>query len=316
MTGTALLFPGQGSQRVGMGFDLVERHDDLVRELYRTADDVLGFGLSELCWHGTAEQLRPTEITQPAVFLTSMALLRIAQARGLAADAVAGHSLGEYTALVCAGALDWVDALRLVRRRGELMAEVNSRTPGRMAAVVGLDADRVDELCALAKVGHGLVEVANYNEPGQTVVSGVEAAVHAVVAEAKRSGATKVVLLDVGAPFHCSLMRDVEDEFAAELERVVVRDPVVPIVANVIADYARTAADVLGNLRRQLTGAVRWTETMSRLADAGMTRFVEVGPGRVLTGFVRAALPGSEVLPTGDVRRLERALDSAAVTAV
>jgi [acyl-carrier-protein] S-malonyltransferase len=303
---TAYLFPGQGSQKVGMGKDLVERHPHL-REMFARADHALGFGLTRLCFEGPDEELVQTQNTQPAIFLVSMAVLDVLRKAGAPApQAAAGHSLGEYGALVCAGVLAMEDALVLVRRRGELMAGVNARTPGAMAAVIGLAAAAVGEVCGKAQgEGLGVVEPANYNSPQQTVISGQAPAVERAMALAREAGAEKVVRLQVGAPFHCSLMSALSEEFAAELERYTFHDPQVPVVANVSGDYVRTAAEVKDALRRQVAGAVRWTDTIQRLAADGFDTYVEVGPGRTLVGLARQIQPEAAAHSTGDAKRLD-----------
>jgi [acyl-carrier-protein] S-malonyltransferase len=305
MARVAFLFPGQGSQKVGMGKDLVERHPHL-REFFARADEVLGFPLTRLCFEGPDADLVQTQNTQPAIFVVSMAILDVMSKAGLRAEAAAGHSLGEYGALVCAGVLEFEDALTLVRRRGELMAGVNARTPGAMAAVIGLSGDAVAEACrkAQAETG-GVVEPANYNTPQQTVISGQEAAVLRAMALAQEAKAEKVVRLQVGAPFHCSLMSALQDEFAATLERYRFRDPEVPVVANVSGDYVRTADAVKDALRRQVAGAVRWTDSINRLAADGFDTFVEVGPGRTLVGLGRQIQPDVAGHSTGDAKRLD-----------
>ncbi|MEW2517872.1 ACP S-malonyltransferase [Actinacidiphila alni] len=310
------VFPGQGSQKVGMGLDLAGEHPDLVGPYYRTADEILGLPLSRLCWEGPAEALRDTSVTQPAIFLTSLCTWQALRPRGLAPDVVAGHSLGEYTALVAAGVLDWTDALRLVRLRGTLMAAVNERVPGAMAAILGLPLEDVEGICAQAATGTGqIVEIANDNEPAQVVVSGQEEAVQWVMAAAKDAGARRAVALEVGAPFHCSLMSGIEDEFAAALDAVEFRDPSVEIISSVTAAPVTTADEARTVLKRQLTGRVRWTDTVLRMSDAGVGRFIEIGPGKVLGGLCRRIVPGTQVYATFDSRQCASTLDALAFAA-
>jgi len=280
----AFLFPGQGSQRVGMGLEFCEADPTIRGEVFEAADRILGWPISTLCFTGPAETLVRTENTQPGIFLASMAALRALRAAGLRPQVVAGHSLGEYSALVGAGALAFEDALRIVRRRGELMAEVAAKTPGAMAAIIGLPADGVEACCAEAGAG-GLVEVANYNAPDQIVVSGEQAPVEAAMALAKARGASQVIALPVGAPFHCSLMRGLRDEFAAFLAGFTIRDPQIPVVANVTGDYVRDADAIRAALIAQVAAPVRWARTMERLIAGGVATFVEAGPSRVLTGL-------------------------------
>ncbi|MEU7612627.1 ACP S-malonyltransferase [Micromonospora sp. NPDC049204] len=307
------LFPGQGSQRVGMGRDLYVQRPDLVAEIFETADELLGFPLSEIAWTGPEDRLRRTEITQPAIFVASYAAYRVLTERMPEPVAVAGHSLGEYTALVAAGVLEWTDALRLVRHRGELMAAVNETTPGTMAVALGLTASVVERLCAEASAASGVVvEVANYNEPTQTVVSGRTEAVaeflRRATAELPPDG--KIMKIGVGAPFHCSLMAPVEEKFATELATVDFRDPRIPVVANATGGFVTTGTEARDSLRRQLAGPVRWTDSLTTLVDSGVTTFAEVGPGRVLTGICRRTYPDLDCHSASDARRIAALLDA------
>jgi len=305
----AFLFPGQGSQVVGMGLDLVEHYPNLKARYFDAADDILQIPLSKLCFEGGEDELRSTENAQPAILTVSLAVLDVLRAGGVEPKAAAGHSLGEYSALVCAGALDFADALRLVRRRGELMAEVGASVPGTMAAVIGLAPEQVAELCLQGKeLTGGVVEPANYNEPGQTVISGEDEPV-ARVSELAREAGARVVPLKVSAPFHSSLMAGLEEEFSAALEEVTFRDPQIPVIANVTASPVTTAAEVRAALLRQVAGPVRWTETMGRLVADGYDTFVEAGPGRVLTGFAMKIAPEIPVHSVGQERRLRRFFD-------
>ncbi len=305
----AFIFPGQGSQKVGMGRDFAERYPALIERYFQPADQILGFGLTDLCFNGPDDQLVQTQNTQPAIFLVSMAVLDLLRAEGFMPEAVAGHSLGEYSALVCAGVLRFEDALRLVRRRGELMAGVNARTPGAMAAIMGLAPEQVDAVCrATREASGGVVEAANYNTPEQTVISGEREAVEQASAAAKEAGAGRVIPLQVGAPFHCSLMGEMADEFAAELDKYQFNDPQLPVVANVTGDWVRTAAEVKEALRRQVAGSVRWVDSMRQMAQAGYDTFIEVGPGRALTGMSMQINPDLAAYGTSDAKRFDMTL--------
>lgn len=310
MAQIAFLFPGQGAQKVGMGRDFADQYPQLRERYFQRADEILGFGLTDLCFNGPDDELVQTQNTQPAIFLVSMVVLDVLREAGIEPAAVAGHSLGEYSALVAAGVLRFEDALRLVRRRGELMASVNARTPGAMAAVMGLSPAAVDAVCQQVAAATGsVVEAANYNTPEQTVISGEREAVAQASAAAKEAGAGRVIPLQVGAPFHCRLMREMGDEFAAELDRYEFRDPQLPVVANVTGDWVRTAAEVKEALRRQVAGSVRWVDSMQRLAGAGYDTFIECGPGRALTGMSLKINPTLAAYGAEDSKRLATTLE-------
>ncbi|MFP1624887.1 ACP S-malonyltransferase [Streptomyces sp. 5K101] len=317
MSRIAFLFPGQGSQVPGMALDLMDRYPGLLRPYFEKADEALGIELSRLCFEGDPEELRDTSVTQPAVYLASLAAATVLRDRGVRPAVVAGHSLGEYTALVCAGVLHWVDALRLVRARGLLMSEVNRRTPGRMAAVIGLPADRVRELCdEVSRTRQLVVEVANYNSARQTVVSGVADGVDEVSRRAGEEGASHVAALKVGAPFHCSLMADIAAEFGEHLDAVTFTAPCLPVVANATAGYVHSGEEARELLRRQLSSPVRWQETLALLAAEEVSAFVEAGPGRVLTNLARAEHPAVAAMTAGTERQIGQAVEKLNVALV
>jgi [acyl-carrier-protein] S-malonyltransferase len=305
------MFPGQGSQRVSMASDLIRNHPWSAGLVLAEADYVLGLALTEACTRGDAEQLGQTEITQPAIVATSLATFAVLRDEGgFAPSAVAGHSLGEYTALVAAGVLTTADALRLVRRRGELMAGVAPLLAGAMVAIVGLDAGLVEALCARG-TELGVVEVANYNEPRQTVISGARDAVADVASAALATGAERAVPLAVSAPFHCSLMRLIEDEFADELDRYPFAEPRVPVLSSVTGRVVRSAAEARSLLRRQLAEPVRWTDVLAEAQRRAVTDYVEVGPGRVLSALANRTIAGCSARSTNDARRIAALLPDA-----
>jgi [acyl-carrier-protein] S-malonyltransferase len=307
----AFIFPGQNSQRVGMGKALCEVYPHIKERYFDRADEILGFPISRLCFEGPADELIATENQQPAIFLVSCALDAALRERGLTPAAVAGHSLGEYSALVAAGAFDFETGLRLTRRRGELMAEIAARTGGSMAAVLGLPSDEVEAVCREA-AQDGVVEVANYNSPDQTVVSGEDGPVQRAMEEAKRRGASRVLPLKVSAPFHCSLMAPLADAFEPVLRDASLTEPAIPVVANVTADYERTTNEIERNLVEQLASSVRWSASIARFVADGFDTFVEVGPGKVLTGLMKANAPGAAAFQTNDPAGLEAVLEALA----
>ena len=283
MSKTAFLFPGQGSQSVGMGSALASAFP-VARQTFEEANDALGFDLSALCFHGPEEQLRLTEFTQPAIFTVSVAALRV---MGMQADYVAGHSLGEYSANVAAGVIPFADAVRTVRQRGQLMQQAVPAGKGAMAAILGMPADAVLAICRDASEEGSPVEPANLNSPEQIVISGAAAAVERAMVLARERGAKRAVSLPVSAPFHCSLMQPAQDALAPVLEAIPFSPAKIPVVVNVDARMVRDGSDLRDALRRQVTGAVRWTESMQLLIAEGVTRFIEVGPGKVLCGLMR-----------------------------
>jgi [acyl-carrier-protein] S-malonyltransferase len=283
----ALLFPGQGSQEVGMGRD-VHAASPAAREVFALADATLGFSLSRLCFEGPEDELRRTEVQQPNILATSVALLRALSERAVPQPAfVAGHSLGEYTALVAAGALDLEDTLRLVHLRGRLMQEAVADGKGAMAAILGCSAEVVERACARAREDTGrVVTPANYNGPAQTVIAGEALAVEYACARAKEAGAKRAVPLAVSAPFHCPLMEPAAAKLWTELATIRFRSPQPPVVTNVEAAPNPDPGRIPELLRAQVTAPVRFTEMVRRLVADGVTSVLEVGPGRVMTGLV------------------------------
>ncbi len=302
----AFIFPGQGSQAVGMGRAFSET-SGAAKRVFEEANDALGFDLRRVMFEGPEAELALTATTQPAVLTASVAAAAACAERGLTPSLVAGHSLGEYSALVVAGALQLADAVRVVRRRGELMQAAVPVGTGAMAAIMGVAADVVEQVCAEAAQGE-VVDVANVNSEMQIVIAGHRSAVERAVALVKERGGRKSVLLPVSAPFHCSLMAPAAAGLAVALGAVTVRDPAIPVVRNVDGGVTRRAADVVPFLLRQVASPVRWTACVERLAAEGVTAFVEVGPGRVLTGLVRRIVEDARAVAVEDPAGLDKAL--------
>lgn len=278
----AVVFPGQGSQSVGMIADVVEQFSE-AKQALDIANDVLGFDIQKMILTGPAESLNSTNNTQPALVAVEVALWRALEGK-VSADVMAGHSLGEYSALVCAGALSYEDALKLVRRRGELMQIAVPDGVGAMAAILGMDDEVVEEICADQAQGQ-VVQAANYNSPGQLVIAGNKEAVERAVAACKEQGARRAMLLPVSGPFHSALMSPAADQFAEYLAGFEVTSPNVPVLQNASNEFVTDPDQIRENLVKQIASPVRWTQAVLQLADNGVENLVEVGPGKVLTGL-------------------------------
>jgi [acyl-carrier-protein] S-malonyltransferase len=300
---TAFLFPGQGSQFAGMGKTLVGASPEAAR-IFEEADRVLGFPLSRLCFEGPEQELKLTENTQPALLAVSTAACAALRAQGVEADYVAGHSLGEYSALVAAGALSFEDALRLVRKRGQFMQQAVPASVGAMAALLRLPLEKLPEVLEAAAQGE-VVSAANLNSPDQVVIAGHAGAVNRAVELAKAAGARRAVLLPVSAPFHCALMKPAQERMKAELDAIAFQDLRQPLINNWQAREIRTGAEAREGLIQQIPNPVRWTATIEYLGGQGIERYIEVGPGAVLGGLLRSILPDRRALKFGEAQDIE-----------
>ncbi len=304
----AFVFPGQGSQYAGMGLDAAQKHVE-ARSAFDEADAALGFPISRLCFEGPEEQLKLTENTQPAILTTSIAIFRTLEEKGARPDFVAGHSLGEYSALVAAGALQLGEAAKIVRRRGGYMQAAVPVGVGAMAAILGLEFNTVISICERAAEGQ-VVSPANLNSPGQIVIAGNKEAVERAATLAKEAGAKRAMLLQVSAPFHCSLMLPAEQRLSTDLDAAAFADLRFPLITNVDARAIQTGAEARSALKRQVSRPVRWQESIQALLDQGVRTVVEIGPGKVLIGLIRAIDKSVTMLNAEDEKSMENVLSA------
>jgi [acyl-carrier-protein] S-malonyltransferase len=306
MSKIAFVFAGQGAQYVGMGKELAMNINSS-KAIFEEADKVLGFEISKLCFEGTKEELDETENTQPAILTTSIAVLKALEEKGIRPDITAGLSLGEYSALVCSGVLNFTDAVKLVKKRGRFMQEAVPAGIGTMAAVLGLGAEEVKAICLEAK-SFGIVEPANFNCPGQIVIGGEIEALKAATEKAKEKGA-KVIPLSVSAPFHTSMLKPASEKLEEELKSIELGEIKVPIITNVTSDYVSDKNEIKELLRRQVMSSVLWEDTIRRMLEAGVDIFVELGPGKVLSGFIKKIDRKVTVINIDDLNSLGKALE-------
>ncbi len=303
----AFIFPGQGSQKVGMGAQLVDKYP-IARNVFDEADALLRHPLSTLCFHGPEENLKQTENTQLAILTCSIATLRVMNQFGISPDAVAGHSLGEYSALVAAGVIEFPDALRLVRARAQAMAEAEKKQSGYMAAILGMEVEKLQILCNQVK---GIVTIANYNCPGQLVISGEVGPVTEVIDLATAEiGARRCRLLPVSGAFHSPLMEYAQKQFEPILGTVRLQPPQLNVAMNVTGEFVSDTQEIRQLLFRQITAPVHWKKCLQTIAKTGISHFVEVGPGKVLSGLVKRTLRRSTAMNIEDVKSLQAGIDS------
>ncbi|PYZ97984.1 [acyl-carrier-protein] S-malonyltransferase [Alteribacter lacisalsi] len=304
---TAVLFPGQGSQKTGMGQELAENFEK-AKKVFAEADEALGFSLSSMIFEGTEEALRRTENTQPALLTTSIAIWEVLKEKGVSADFAAGHSLGEYSALVAAGSLSFTEACRAVRTRGQLMEEAVPQGQGTMAAVLGMDRDELDAITKKISAETGSVQAANYNCPGQIVISGSAEGVKEASAALKEAGAKRVLPLNVSGPFHSELMKPAAGKMKEKLAELSFQNPEMPVIANVTARPVNDGEEIEQLLYEQIYSPVLWEDTIRTLDSEGVDTFIEAGPGKVLSGLVKKINRRAKVLPVFDEETLESAL--------
>jgi [acyl-carrier-protein] S-malonyltransferase len=303
----AFVFPGQGAQYIGMGKELFD-NIEVCRNIFNIADEELNFKLSSLCFEGLEEELSITENTQPAILTTSIAALMALKERGISCDVTAGLSLGEYSALVCSGAMDFKDAVGLVKKRGRFMQEAVPMGIGTMAAILGLESNAVEEACSEARTS-GIVEIANLNCPGQIVIAGEIAAVELACEKALAKGAKRAMLLSVSAPFHTSMLKPAAEKLEAELKNINLADITIPVMTNVTGSYVNSKDDIKANLKLQVMSSVLWETIIRNMIKDGVDTFVEIGPGKVLSGFVKKIDRKLTVLNVEDLVSLDKAVE-------
>jgi len=304
----AFIFPGQGSQYVGMAKEFIENYEES-KEIFDMASSALGYDLAQLCMHGPTEQLNLTENTQPAILAASIAILQPLERRGLSASAAAGHSLGEYTAITAAGGFEFKDAVTLVRKRGRYMQEAVPAGAGLMAAILGMERRDVEKTC-LEAAKNGIVAPANYNSPGQIVIAGEKSAVEKAMELAKAAGAKKVIPLAVSVPSHCAMMQPAGSRLAKDLESVAISELRIPIVNNAEARFLRTAEELRPSLVKQISAPLYWEDSIRTMTADGFDTFVEIGPGKVLTGLVKRIAKDAKVLNVEDQKSMGETLNA------
>lgn len=308
MNKLAFVFPGQGAQTVGMGKDFCDQYE-VAKKLFQQADEALGYSIKDMCFEGPAEDLQLTANTQPAILTMSVIANEILKAHGIQPEVTGGHSLGEYSALVAAGALDFQEAVLLVHKRGQFMQEAVPVGQGGMAAIIGLADEVIVDACAKATEAAGEVQAVNFNCPGQTVIAGTTKGVEAAVERMKEAGAKKAVILPVSAPFHSTLMKPAAEKLAAELEKVTIRDAGIPVVSNFTGELETKAEDIKANLVAQADHPVKWIDCVRTMKEFGADTFVEAGPGKTLCGFNRRIDKSLVSMNVENIESLQKTLD-------
>ena len=304
----AFIFPGQGSQYVGMAKEFIENFSE-AKEVFDTASAALGYDLALLTTHGPAEKLNLTENTQPAILAASIAIQRVLEKKGLFAGAVAGHSLGEYSAITAAGGFELKEVIALVQKRGRYMQEAVPAGTGLMAAILGMEREAVEKTC-LEAAKNGIVAPANYNSPGQIVIAGEKKAVEKAIELAKAAGAKKVVPLAVSVPSHCAMMKAAGEKLAKELEHVTIKDLRIPVVNNADAKFIRSAKDLRPSLIRQISSPLYWEDSINTMTADGFDTFIELGPGKVLSGLVKRIAKEAKILNVEDIKSMNETLSA------